>query len=136
MSVCVAVEVFQMKKLKLRVFPEELVVWKLPAGAPLPSVGESEFWSVTRTSEELSVVSAPRLVAPGCPSETGWRCIAIKGPLPFEEIGVLAALSTPLAEAGISIFVVSTFDTDYLLVKDFQLERARAVLLKAGHDFV
>ncbi|RLE23356.1 MAG: ACT domain-containing protein [Acidobacteria bacterium] len=125
-----------MKKLKLRVFPEELVVWKLPAGAPLHSVGEPEFWSVTRTSEELSVVSAPRLVAPGCPSETGWRCIAIKGPLPFEEIGVLAALSAPLAEAGISIFVVSTFDTDYLLVKDFQLERARAVLLKAGHDFV
>jgi len=124
-----------MKKLKLKVRPEELVVWKLPAEARLPSVGKSEFWSVTRTSEEFSVVSAPRLVAPGCPSEKGWRCIAVKGPLPFEEIGVLAALSAPLAEAGISIFVVSTFNTDYLLVKDHQLDLACAVLVQAGHEF-
>ncbi len=127
----------QVKKLRLRVLPEELAVWKLPPDAPLPSsVGERGFWSVTRTSEELSVVSVSRLVPPGLPSERGWRCIGVKGPLPFNLVGVLAALSGPLAEAGVSIFVVSTFDTDYLLVKDHQLELARTVLLQAGHDFV
>jgi len=126
----------QEKKLTLRLFPEELAVWKLPPDAPLPSLGPSGFWSVTRTDEELSVVSESHAVPPGLSSEKGWRCIGVKGPLPFDLVGVLAALSAPLAEAGISIFVVSTFDTDYLLVKDHQLELARTVLLRAGHDFV
>lgn len=125
-----------MKKLTLSVLPDELAVWQLPPNAPLPSVGESGFWSVTRTSDELSVVSAPRLVLPGCSFEKSWRCIGVKGPLPFDLTGVLAALSIPLAEAGVSIFVVSTFDTDYLLVKDHQLELASAVLQLAGHVFV
>ncbi len=124
-----------MKKLILRVLPEELAVWKLPPDAPFPSAGGRGFWSVTRTPEELSVVSDSRSVPPGRPMETGWRCIGVKGPLPFDLVGVLAALVVPLAEAGVSIFVVSTFDTDYLLVKDHQLERARRVLLYAGHEF-
>ncbi len=76
-----------------------------------------------------------RAAPPGRPVETGWRCIGVKGPLPFDCVGVLAALSVPLAEAGIGIFVVSTFDTDYLLVKDHQLEFACAVLQQAGHAF-
>jgi len=60
--------------------------------------------------------------------------MGVKGPLPFDLVGVLAALSAPLAETGISIFVVSTFDTDFLLVKNHQLELACAVLQKAGHE--
>ena len=124
-----------MTTLELMLLPDELAVWKLPPDAPLPSIGESGFWSVTRTSEELSIVSAPRLVPPGLPSEKGWRCIAVKGPLPFDLVGVLATLSAPLSEAEISIFVVSTFNTDYLLVKDHQLEHACAVLQQAGHEF-
>jgi len=123
------------KKHTLWVLPEELAVWKLPPDAPFPSfVGETGFWSVTRTSEELSVVSDSRSVPPGRPVETGWRCMGVKGPLPFDLVGVLAALSAPLAETGISIFVVSTFDTDFLLVKNHQLELACAVLQKAGHE--
>ena len=124
-----------MKKLTLSVLPDELAVWKLPPDAPFPSVGKSGFWSVTRTSDELSVVSAPQLVLPDCPFEKGWRCIGVKGPLPFDLVGVLAALSVPLSKAGVGIFVVSTFDTDYLLVKDHQLELACAVLRQAGHAF-
>ena len=126
-----------MKKLTLRVLPEKLAVWKLPPDAPLPSfVGERGFWSITRTSEELSVVSVLRSVPVGVQSEKGWRCIGVKGPLPFDLVGIVADLSVPLAEAGISIFVVSTFDTDYLLVKDHQLDIARKVLKNAGHEFV
>ena len=126
----------QVKKLPLWVLPEELAVWRLPPDAPFPSVGERGFLSVTRTAEELSVVSDFRSVPPGRPVETGWRCIGVKGPLPFDLVGILAALSVPLAEAGVSIFVVSTFDTDYLLVKGHQLELARSVLQQAGHEFV
>ncbi len=125
----------ELKKLTLQVLPGEMAVWKLPPDALLPSFGPSKFWSVTRTDEELSVISESHAVPPGLPSEKGWRCIGVKGPLSFDLVGIVAALSAPLAEAGISIFVVSTFDTDYLLVKDHQIELACAVLVQAGHEF-
>ena len=120
--------------MKLSVLPMELAVWKLPPDAAFPPFCAAGFWSVTRTGEELSMVSDPALVPPGVPSETGWRCLAVKGPLAFDMIGVVAALSVPLGDADISIFVLSTFDTDYLLVKGHQLELACAVLQRAGHE--
>lgn len=126
----------QKTKLKLSILADELAVWKIPPDAAPPSFGAAGFWSVTRTPEEVSVVSDSRLVPPGIPSESGWRCIGVKGPLAFDMVGVVAALSVPLGEAGISIFVISTFDTDSLLVKDHQLELARTVLQQAGHEFV
>ena len=70
----------------------------------------------------------------GVVAENGWRCLRLEGPLPFEMTGVLAALSAPLAEAGIPIFVISTYDTDYLLVKSGDLDRACATLVNEGHD--
>ena len=72
-------------------------------------------------------------VPPGGVAEGGWRCLRVEGPLAFEMTGVLAALSGPLAEAGIPIFVISTFDTDYLLVKSGDLDRACATLANEGH---
>ena len=76
------------------------------------------FTSITRTPDELSIVCDEDAVPADIKAERGWRTLRIEGPIPFEMVGVAAALLSPLAEAGISIFLVSTFDTDYLLVKD------------------
>ena len=124
-----------MRKLKLTVLSDEYAVWRLGPDAPAPSFDDSAFWSVTRTTEELSIVSEVRLVPPGVSSEPGWRCIAVKGPLAFELTGVLASLTAPLEQVGVSVFAVSTFNTDYLLVKADQLDLARTTLEAAGHEF-
>jgi hypothetical protein len=118
--------------LRLTVLPGELSVWRLAAGAPLPSIKPDRFLSMTRTNDELSIVSSSTDVPAGVTAETGWRCLSVEGPLPFEMTGVLAALSAPLARAEIPIFVVSTYDTDYLLVKAGDLDRACLTLRNEG----
>lgn len=125
-----------MKALCLTVLSDEFSVWRLAADAPLPSIEPNRFLSMTRTDDELSIV-APSTNAPvGAGTETGWSCLRVEGPLAFEMTGVLAALSAPLAKAEIPIFVVSTYDTDYLLVKAANLERACATLKDEGHVVV
>jgi hypothetical protein len=91
------------------------------------------FFSVTRTGEELSVVCREVLVPEGIRAERGWRAIRVAGVLDLSEVGVLASLVVPLAGAGISLFALSTFDTDYLLVKEHDLGRAVEALVAAGH---
>jgi hypothetical protein len=95
-----------------------------------------EFFSITRTKEELSFVCSQEVVPAGVQSEAGWRCLMVEGPLGFSMTGILASLTTSLAEVGISIFAISTFDTDYLLVKADNLERAVLKLKEAGHHVV
>jgi len=92
------------------------------------------FVSVTRTGDELSVVCEAEAVRSLSPesAETGWHLIKVEGPLAFSMTGVLASISAPLAEAGVSIFAVSTFDTDYLLVRESSLETALDALTGAG----
>lgn len=90
--------------------------------------------SVTRTGAELSVVCAQEAVPESVQAERGWRAMAVAGPLDFALTGVLASLAEPLAEAGVPIFVVSTFDTDWLLVKDDRLDDALAALRARGHE--
>ena len=119
--------------MKLGLLPGEYSVWRLDAGAPAPPIDSGEFLSVTRTADELSIVSLTGDVPDGANAEPGWRCLKVEGPLPFDMTGVLAALSTPLAEAGIPVFVVSTYETDYLLVKAKDLDRASSVLQVGGH---
>lgn len=125
-----------MRKLKLNLLSDEYAVWRLDPDAPAPSFDDSTFWSVTRTPEELSIVSKAQSVPPDVSSEPGWRCIAVRGPLAFELTGVLSSMTEPLARAGVSVFAVSTFNTDYLLVKADQLDLARVTLEAAGHEFV
>jgi hypothetical protein len=124
-----------MTKLCLRLLEGELAVWRLPpdAAVPLPPPG-APLWSVTRTADELSVVSVPAQAPSQAAVETGWRALAVVGPLSFSMTGVLASLSSALAEAAVPIFVISTFDTDYLLVKEANLERAINALEQAGHS--
>lgn len=122
-----------MKSLCLTALPGEFSVWRLAADDPLPSLERGSFLSMTRTNDELSIVSPSTDVPSGSQVEDGWRCLRVEGPLAFEMTGVLAELSAPLARAEIPIFVVSTYDTDYLLVKVTDLERASSTLRNEGH---
>jgi len=122
-----------LKSVSLRVLEGELAVWKLPLDSVLPPLGGVPFLSITRTAAELSVVGPTDQVPDGVAVETGWACLEVQGPLPFELTGVLAGISAPLAAAGVPIFVVSTFDTDYVLVHSVHLERAVEALKGAGH---
>ena len=99
----------------------------------MPEWVAGEFSSVTRTPEELSVVCSQRQVPNGVRHKGGWRALAVAGPLDFAMTGVLASLATPLADAGVSIFAIATFDTDWLLVQAIDLERTVQVLETAGH---
>ena len=94
------------------------------------------WYSITRTGEELSVVVPASFAMESDRQQGGWACLRIAGTLDFALVGVIARVSRVLAEAGISIFAVSTFDTDYLLVPQADLERAVAALTDAGHRVV
>ncbi len=121
--------------MRLTLLPEAMAVCRLPADAPLPpGILDAGFCSVTRTAEELSIVLPADRVQDGWKTETGWRMLQVAGPLGFELTGIVAGLATPLAEAGLPVFVVSTFDTDYLLVRSDRLETAIEALSKAGHE--
>jgi hypothetical protein len=124
-----------LRKLTLKILPNRLAVCRLDADAPLPGwVDESDFSSITRTEKELTIVCDEVLVASGTTSETGWRCIEVEGPLDFSEIGIVFSLTQPLAESGVAVFLISTFDTDYLMVKEKDLAEAIDVLTNAGHQ--
>jgi hypothetical protein len=124
------------RKFTLTVIPEMLAVCRMPPDAPLPNWPDGSFLSVTRTGEELSVVVPEAAVPNSVPNQRGFRALKMAGPLDFGEIGVLATLSNTLAVAGLSIFVISTYDTDYILVKQENLARAIAALRQAGHEVV
>jgi uncharacterized protein len=121
--------------LPIALLPLRLAVCRLDAGAPLPAwASEGALSCVTRTPAELSVVVEERVVPGDARAERGYRAFVVRGPLPFDLVGVFASMAGPLADAGISIFALSTFDTDYVLVKARDVERASGVLRDAGHD--
>jgi hypothetical protein len=123
-----------MMGLPLRIIPGTFAVCRLAPDASTPSWVRGVFTSITRTGDELSIVCADDAVPNGVQVERNWRALRIEGPIPFEMTGVAAALLAPLAEARISIFLVSTFDTDYLLLKDQVFARALDVLRGAGYE--
>jgi hypothetical protein len=121
----------------LRVLDDRLSVCKLPVGSPwpVPEPG-ARFWSVTRTDSELSIV-CPEDEAPmgeHVRVEPDWRALEVAGPLDFSMVGVMAGLTQPLADVDVSVFVVSTYDTDYVLVHAAALEKAVEALRAAGHQ--
>ena len=122
-------------RLRLSVLPGELAICRLAPEAPLPdwAVAPGPLSAVTRTAEELSIVCAAEGVPPTAQASRGWRAFKVAGPLDFALTGILARLAAPLAEAGISIFAVSTYDTDYLLVRQDNLEQA-VVVLRRDHE--
>ena len=121
--------------LKLSLLPETLAICRLDPEVSLPPwVKAGRFVSITRTSDELSIVCAEANVPEAVKADRGWRCFKVEGPLDLSLTGVLASLANPLAEARINIFALSTFDTDYLLVKEDKVARAAEVLTRSGHQ--
>jgi hypothetical protein len=119
--------------LRLALLSDRLAVCRLSPDAAPPAWAAKGFSSVTRTRDELSVVCLDEAVPPAVRCERGWRALRVAGPLEFGLVGVVASLAEPLARAGVPIFVLSTFDTDYLLVKEERLAEATAALAAAGH---
>jgi len=121
-------------KLKYRILPERLAVCQLPPSARVSewSLGHG-FCCVTRTADEFSLVCEENRIPADVPSERGWIALKLEGPFPFSMTGVLASFLNPLAAALVPIFAVSTFDTDYVLLKRERLEAAQSALSKAGH---
>ena len=122
------------RRFELTLLPERFAISRLAADAPLPAwATQGPFFSVTRTGDELSVVTEISRVPAGVQSQPGWRVFKVHGTFVLSEIGILSALAAPLAEAKVSLFAVSTFDTDYLLVAAESLSAAIAALGRAGH---
>jgi len=115
--------------------PARFAVCRLSPEAPIPSWDAAiSFLSITRTSEELSVVCPEESIPSGASAKASWRCVRMAGPLDFSLLGILAAVVSTLADAGIPVFAISTFDTDYLLVKELAFDRAVSILRTAGHE--
>lgn len=120
--------------LPLKLLPEPLAIARLPPDADVPAWAlRGSFVSTIRTAAELSVVAPASAVPANAKAERGWRALQVDGTLDFGLTGILAALAVPLADAGIPIFALSTYDTDYLLVRETQLPAARRALRAAGH---
>jgi hypothetical protein len=127
-----------LKSRRFGLLPGRWAVVRFPADAPVPewALRPSPFVSISRTADELSIVCPEAFVTPSARCEGGWQVIKLLGPFPFEEVGILASFAAPLAAAGVAIFAISTFDTDYILIKSAQVEAAVDALRSAGHELV
>jgi uncharacterized protein len=125
----------QTPHLNLRLLEGRYSVCRLGAAEKTPvwAANAQGFSSVTRTTDELSVVCVEAAAPAGTKCETGWRIFKIEGPLDFSLIGILVSVTKPLADAKVSIFSISTYDTDYVFVKEADLEKAVIAITAAGH---
>lgn len=115
--------------LTIQVLDNKLAICRLEEDASLPDWCQNGFFlSITRTPDELSVVCEENLVPEEVRAEKNWCGLKVEGPLDFSLTGILASLVNPLAEAGIPVFALSTFETDYLLVKQERLRETLGIL--------
>lgn len=121
-----------MNGLRITTLPGRYAVCRLPPGDSLPDWVTGTLVSITRTPDELSVICDEECVPGGVRREPGWVAMHVQGPIPFETTGVAAGLTSPLAAEGISVLLVATFDTDYLLVRDEAYARATEALRRSG----
>lgn len=124
-----------MQKFELLQLNSRLNVYRFPPNTPIPEIiWSTEFASVTKTGDELSVVVSEDVLLDSEDCSPNWVALSVKGPLPHGMIGVMAELSNCIASAGCSIFTIATFDTDYILVSEEKMDTAKAALIKAGHS--
>ena len=119
--------------LALRQVHGSFAVCRLAAGSPLPGwFKPDEFASVSWSADEVSITCLASRVPDDVHCERDWRCLMLQGPFAFDLTGILLEVLQPLAAAGIGIFAVSTFDTDYVLVKAHAFEAAKHALVESG----
>jgi len=124
-----------MKKLSLSLMPHTYAVCQFHPDKHIPYWALlGDFVSLTRTHEELSIVCQQDNVPDEIQAERGWRCVQVQGAFDFSVSGVNASLAIPLAEAEISVLAIATYATDYLLVKEENVELVIQVLEQAGHS--
>jgi hypothetical protein len=121
--------------LKFRQLPGPYAIVRQPPDAPIPDwATKGDFTSITRTTDELSIVcpadNIPKAVDPGL----RWICLSLEGPFPFSQTGVLLSFIKPLSDNGVPIFAVSTYDTDYILIQEEFAGGAIDTLQRAGHE--
>ncbi len=121
------------KQLTLIVLTDTFAICRFDKDAGIPDWAKGSFCSITRTDDELSIVCEQGNVPIDVQAERGWRCLKVVGPLDFALTGIVARLTAPLAAAGISVSVIATYDTDYLLVKVENLKPSIVALRQAGH---
>jgi hypothetical protein len=123
--------------MNLSILPETFALCRLSPDQDVPAwaLQHRAFLSITLTTDELSIVCEQSLIPQEVQCERDWAAIKVQGPLDFALTGILSVLASPLAEHGIAIFAISTFDTDYLLVKRHALPQTIAVLEQQGHTF-
>ena len=124
--------------LRFQLRKEHFCIHRLPPDHPvdIERLRTAPWYSITRTEDELSVV-APEGIDPGpAEREPGWSCLQIAGTLDFSLIGIIADVARVLADAGVALFVVSTYNTDYILVKSVDIKTAVRALSDAGHEIL
>ena len=125
------------KILTMKLLKEKYGVCRLNKNELIPEwTQHSDFFSVTKTCDELSIVCSEDAIPNDIKSEKDWRILKIQGPLDFSLIGILASISTILAQKGISIFAVSTYDTDYILIKNKAIDSAIEALTKERYEII
>jgi len=123
-------------KLVLSVLEETFSIHRLAPDASLPeAVSECDFYSLSKTTDELSLVCPEHLAVKSEKSNPDWKCLKVAGPLDFELTGILAGITEVLAKEKLSVFAISTFDTDYILIKKQGLTAAISALQRVGYIF-
>ena len=124
-------------KIALSILEKTYVIHKLAQSTNLPEeLIECEFYSLSNSQEELSLVCPEKMLIQSENSSPNWKCLKVAGPLDLKLTGILAGLSDTLEKAKISIFAISTFETDYLLIQEQVLETAKTALESAGYKFI
>jgi hypothetical protein len=126
-----------MRKLTLHLLSETFTINKLPQFAEIPSIlSQGDMCFISRTDEELSIMCPDYMAPNNVQQELGWRCLRVEGSQKLVEVGVLASITQPITDAGIPMFAICTFNTDYVFVLEENLVNAVQALQKAGHEFV
>src|SRR5262245_8348959 len=120
--------------LTLSLLEEQFAICRLECNVPAPAWAfEGSFFSITRTSEELSIVCPVKHVPENVRSQPGWRLLRLDGPMDLELTGIVASIAEPLADAGVAIFPMTTYDREYILIKEEQVHLAITALTAYGH---
>jgi hypothetical protein len=124
-------------QLKFRWLPGHYAIVRLAPDAPVPDwATKGEFTSITRTADELSIVSPVGDLPADVHSPHRWICLKLEGPFPFSQTGVLLSFIEPLSNDGIPIFAISTYDTDYVLIQEEYAGDAVSALQQVGHELL